>query len=56
MGKLEYFRIILTKNNTIYKPLEQVCGRVEFKVNEKFKIKSISMLLNGNADVQWFDK
>jgi hypothetical protein len=53
MGKLEYFRIILNKSFTIYKPNEKVIGSVELKVKEKLKIRSISILLSGNADVRW---
>ena len=52
--KFEYLRIILSKDLAIYKPNEQVTGHVVMKVIEKLKINSISINLNGCADVYWF--
>lgn len=53
MGKLEYFIIILQKQNAIFTPGEAVRGILKFKTTERFKINFISLLVEGDAKVHW---
>lgn len=53
MGKLEFFTIALNKPNAIYVPGETVSGQLRFRVSDRFKINSVSILVEGYANVHW---
>ncbi|CAF0854526.1 unnamed protein product [Brachionus calyciflorus] len=50
---MEYFTISLNKSNQIYYSGEKINGTVRLKCFERLKIKSISVLLKGEANVAW---
>lgn len=53
MGKIEYFRINLKKQNVYYQPGETMVCSLDLRVIERLKINSISVVLHGHAKVQW---
>ena len=53
MGKLEYFTIILQKTTAIFSPGETISGHLKFRVTDRFKINSVSILVQGYAKTHW---
>ena len=49
--KLEYFHIVLEKTNGVYFPGEILSGSVNLKVNERVKIKGLSIQIEGSTRV-----
>ena len=53
MGKVDIFTISLQKPNAIYCPGETVFGTLVLRVNERFKINLVSVLVEGYAKTFW---
>lgn len=53
MVKLDYFEIILSRDNLIYLPGEEVSGNLIIKAKERLKINSVLLEFKGQAYVYW---
>jgi hypothetical protein len=53
MGRVNLFTIYLQKQNAIYCPGETVAGNLVLRVNERFKINLVSILVQGYAKTFW---
>ena len=53
MGKIEYFSIVLQKQHPIYFCGESVFGNAILRVNERLKINSLKIQINGIGRVYW---
>lgn len=53
MGKIESFRITLTKPNPIYCSGEEMVGHVHLVILDRLKIKCIKLIVDGHAKASW---
>ena len=53
MPKLEKFEIILSRENIIYSPGEEVIGNLIIKAKDRVKINSVQLEIKGEASVYW---
>ena len=54
MSKIEYFKINLKNETPFYRSHDKVAGAMVFKLNERLKVNSVSMLLTGCAVTRWY--
>ena len=54
MGKIEQFSLALSKSDRNYKSGEVLFGTIRLKINERLKIKSLTIKVVGEGNVQWY--
>ena len=54
MGKIEDFSLTLNKADNTYKSGEVLFGTIRLKISERLKIKSLTIKVVGEGNVQWY--
>ena len=56
MGKINFIKVNLAKENALYMAGKKLTGCLDIQVNEKIKINSIFLHLRFFSNVRWYFK